>query len=301
MKYRTLGGTGLKVSVIGLGTHQFSGEWAKQFTKAEVKQLLERGHELGINLIDTAECYGDHTVERLVGESIQQKRQDWVLATKFGHAYRNDTQKVDAWSAGEVLQQLEASLKALRTDYIDLYQFHSGSNEVFKSQELWTMLDKQVSAGKIKHLGISLGADLVKNNNLEQLYSAPKVKAGFVQVLYNRLFKHAESEVFPFCQKNQIGVLARVPLAKGFLSGVYRPGTKFSTDDVRSGYSQTFNDEQLALVERIKQEEVPPGENMAQWALAWCLKNPTVSCVVVGCKNISQLELNAAASRCLTA
>jgi aryl-alcohol dehydrogenase-like predicted oxidoreductase len=88
-----------------------------------------------------------------------------------------------------------------------------------------------------------------------------------------------------------------VPLAKGFLSGSYQPGTTFAPEDVRSHYSQSFNDEQLALVERIKAQEVPAGQNMSQWALAWCLKKKAVSSVLVGCKSIEQLQLNAAASQ----
>src|ERR1700682_2221481 len=117
MKYRTLGKTGLEVSVIGLGTHQFSGEWAKDFREEEVEALLGRGRQLGINFIDTAECYGDNTVESLLGRALAKCRGDWIVATKFGHRYFGASQKVEAWSSAEVLQQLEGSLKALRTDY----------------------------------------------------------------------------------------------------------------------------------------------------------------------------------------
>src|SRR5436190_8351297 len=112
MKYRTLGSTGLKVSVIGLGTHQFSGEWARQFSAAEVSQILDRAHQLGINLLDTAECYGDHSVEKLIGQSIKNSRDDWIIGTKFGHRYDELGRKLDAWSASEVLEQLEKSLRA---------------------------------------------------------------------------------------------------------------------------------------------------------------------------------------------
>src|SRR5947209_4075208 len=98
MKYRPLGKTGLDVSVIGLGTHQFSGEWAKEFSASEVDSLLERARQLGINLIDTAECYGDHSVESLLGRSITKHRAHWILATKFGHRYVNASQKLEAWS-----------------------------------------------------------------------------------------------------------------------------------------------------------------------------------------------------------
>jgi myo-inositol catabolism protein IolS len=293
MKYRILGKTGLNASVISLGTHQFSGEWAKAFSPQEVEGILGRASELGINVIDTAECYGDHTVEGVIGASIKGSREKWILATKFGHAY-SGSQKVGAWSAGQVRQQLEDSLKALQTDCIDLYQFHSGYNQEFDNDELWTMLNDQVRAGKIRFLGLSLFGETLAKNDLHQLHSAEKVGASVIQVVYNRLQRKAEEQVFPFCESHKLGILARVPLAKGFLSGNYKPGTIFPENDTRSTYSQKFNDEQLRLVEEIKQNDVPPGQNMAQWALAWCLKHKAVASVVVGSKNIAQLESNAA-------
>jgi len=295
MKYRTLGKTGLKVSVMSLGTHKFSGEWAKIFSESEVEGILSRASELGVNVIDAAECYGhNHDIEEVIGKITQTKRDKWILATKFGHAW-SGAKKIGAWSAAEVKQQLENSLKAFRTDYIDLYQFHSGSNKDFDNEELWSMLGAQVRAGKIRFLGLSLSGEVLAKNDLHQLHSAEKVGASMVQVVYNRLQRAVEKDVFPFCEKKQLGVLARVPLAKGFLSGNYKPGTVFPENDTRSTYSQKFNDEQLRLVEEIKRIEVPPEQNMAQWALSWCLKPKIVSSVVVGCKNIEQLELNAAA------
>jgi aryl-alcohol dehydrogenase-like predicted oxidoreductase len=296
MKYRALGNTGLKVSVIGLGTHQFSGEWGKQFDLSEVTSLLRRGRELGINFLDTAECYGDHAVESLIGQSIVSNRNDWILATKFGHMYRGGLKKVEAWSAAEVQQQFEQSLKALQTDYIDLYQFHSGSNEVFQNDELWSMLRDQVRAGKIRFLGISLSAAVVQRQQTMQLERASQVGARVIQAIYNRLHLEAGQKIIPFCEQNGLGLLARVPLAKGFLAGNYEPGTVFGPNDTRAQYGPEFNEQQLKRVQQIKQREVPPGQNMAQWALSWCLKPPAVSAVIVGCKSSEQLELNAGAA-----
>lgn len=292
MKYRILGKTGLNVSVISLGTHQFSGEWAKTFSLQEVEAILGRASELGINVIDTAECYGDHSVEGFIGASIKGSRDKWILATKFGHAYSGD-QKVGAWSAGQVRQQLEDSLRELNTDCVDLYQFHSGYNQEFDNEELWTMLNNQVRAGKIRFLGLSLSGETLAKDDLHQLQLAEKVGASVIQVVYNRLQRKAEEHVFPFCESHQLGILARVPLAKGFLSGNYKPGAVFPENDTRSAFGQKFNDEQLRLVEEIKRSEVSPGQNMAQWALTWCLKQKAVASVVVGCKNIAQLESNA--------
>jgi aryl-alcohol dehydrogenase-like predicted oxidoreductase len=296
MKFRVLGKTGLKVSVIGLGTHQFSGEWAKVFSEAEVRQILARAQDCGINFIDTAECYGDHMVESLLGGILAGQRARWIVATKFGHAYPTPTQKADAWSVAEVRRQLEVSLKALKTDYVDIYQFHSGSNECFANEELWTMLNEQVQAGKIRFLGISLAGALTARNDLTQLHAAEKVNARVMQIVYNRLQTQAEKDILPFCERHGFGVLARIPLAKGFLAGGYKPGTVFAQNDNRAAYSNEFNDQQLRRAEEIKQTEVPPGQNMAQWALAWCLKQRAVASAIVGSKSLHQLEINAAAA-----
>lgn len=296
MKYRTLGKTGLDVSVIGIGTWQFGGEWGIQFTQDEVDAILDKGQELGINLIDTAECYGDHLSETFIGHYIgRRKREDWVIATKFGHRFHERFTRTDVFDAAGVLKQLDASLKALNTDYVDLYQFHSGPDQVFDNDDLWTMLDKQVQAGKVHHLGTSIGS----NDNLHQTEQSTKVNSQVIQVVYNRLDRKPEERVFPSCEKQNLGVLARVPLASGYLSGKYKPGAVFDNTDVRHRHDPDNTRRKLEEVEEIRRNEVPQGVDMAQWALAWCLKNPVVSAVIPGCKNPAQVESNAAAAELL--
>jgi aryl-alcohol dehydrogenase-like predicted oxidoreductase len=291
MKYRTLGKTELRVSVVGVGTWQFGGEWGRDYTSSEADAILGKAKELGINLIDTAECYGDHLSETLIGQSIERSRGDWILATKFGHQFHRSFERTDVFDPQGVVKQLELSLKSLRTDYIDLYQFHSGPNAAFDEDALWDALNRQVEAGKIRHLGISIGS----NENVHQTTSASKVGAEVIQVVYNRLDRKPEAEVFPSCQEQNLGVLARVPLASGFLSGKYKPGTTFDSGDVRSRRKQEDLDLQMREVERIQSEEVPAGTNMAAWALAWCLRHPAVTSVIPGCKDIGQVAANAAA------
>ncbi|HZG83876.1 aldo/keto reductase [Paenibacillus sp.] len=294
MKYRRLGKTGLKVSVIGVGTWQFGGEWGVSYTQEEANAVLRRAKEVGINLIDTAECYGDHLSERLIGEFLKQdKREDWVLATKFGHHFNGLFERDQLWSAVDVKKQLEDSLRALQTDYIDLYQFHSGTDEAFDNDELWTMLDKEVQAGKIRHLGISIGS----NDNLHQTAAAAKVNASAIQVVYNRLDRAPEQRVFPSCIEQDLGVLARVPLASGYLSGKYKPDAAFVATDVRSRHDAEQRRAKLEEVERIRENELPAGMDMAQWALAWCLRHDAVTCVIPGCKTPEQVDANAAAAR----
>lgn len=293
MKYRRLGSTGMPVSVIGIGTWQFGGEWGRDYDVTEVRDILDRARELGINLLDTAECYGDHVSERLIGEAIEGRREEWYVATKFGHRYLGDFQRDQLWSADEVLRQLDASLEALRTDYVDLYQFHSGKREAFDDPELWQALAEQVKAGRIRHLGISIG----KNDDVYQTSHAPGVGAEAIQVVYNRLDRTPEQDVFPACQRHDLGVLARVPLASGYLSGKYRPDATFNDpSDVRSRHDRANVQRKLEEAERIRHEEVPAGVDMATWALAWCLQHPAVTCVIPGCKNVEQVEANARAA-----
>ena len=296
MKYRVLGRTGLKVSVIGLGTYQFGGRWAKRYDQKEVNEIVDTAREAGINLIDTAECYGDHVSEKLIGSAIKEDRDKWIVCTKFGHRRIDFETNEHHWKPEEVKVQLEESLKALQTDYIDLYQFHSGPNDAFDNDDLWTMLDKEVKAGKVRFLGISV-AKGSSERRVHQTENALKVGASVIQVLYNRLERIAEEEVFPVCKRDNLGVLARVPLASGLLTGKYKPGYKFPSNDVRS--SKLLQDElerQLEEVERLKQKEVPSDIPMAVWALAWVLKNPVVSATIPGAKNANYVRENARAA-----
>ena len=293
MRYRILGRTGLRTSVIGVGTWQFGGEWGRDFSQVEADAILDAAAECGINFIDTAECYGDHLSERLVGDYLSRRdRSRWLVATKFGHHFNSFMNRTDDFSVAGVRRQLEASLKALHVGTIDLYQFHSGSDALFQNQELWTMLAEQVRAGKIRQLGVSI---LQKGSEL-QAREAATFGVTALQVFYNRLDRRAETLYFPHAQRDQLGVLARVPLASGLLSGKYKPGTTFAANDVRATFDAEKLKRDLAEVERLQKEEVPPGVPMAQWAMAWCLKNPMVSVLIPGCKNPEQVRANASAA-----
>ncbi|MFW6260514.1 MAG: aldo/keto reductase [Spirochaetota bacterium] len=296
MKYRKLGSTGETVSVVGMGTWQFGGEWGKDFEQSEVNEMFVAAREEGITLIDTAECYGDHLSEEFIGKALEEtfpgERDSWFIATKFGHRFTAPFERDQIWDADGVAKQLEDSLKALRTDYVDLLQFHSGGNDVFDNDALWERLAKLKEQGKVRHVGISIGA----NTNDYQTGRAPEVGAEAIQVIYNRLDRAPEEKVFPLCEEHNLGVLARVPLASGYLSGKYKPGATFAKSDVRSRHDAEQVTERLEEVERIAKEEVPPGVPMAQWALAWCLKHPAVTTVIPGCKNVDQVRSNARAA-----
>jgi aryl-alcohol dehydrogenase-like predicted oxidoreductase len=190
------------------------------------------------------------------------------------------------------VRQLDASLAALRTDYVDLLQCHSAKDAEFDTDGLWAVLQREQAKGKVRHLGISISPP----GNIYQTDRAASVGASTIQVIYNRLQREAEAQVLPACQRDHLGVLARVPLASGFLSGKYQPGATFPATDVREALMKQDRDAKLAEAQRIAATEVPPGVPMAQWALAWCLKHPAVTAVIPGCKSPAQVRANAAAA-----
>lgn len=298
MRYRTLGKTGLQPSVIGLGTWQFGGEWGVDFSQSAVDAILDAASTAGINFIDTAECYGpDHLSERLIGDYLSRHdRSRWIVATKFGHHFNHFMDRTDDFSVAGVQQQLEASLRALRVETIDLYQFHSGSDELFRNQELWSMLAEQKQAGKIRHLGASI---LQKGSEI-QAHQAAQMGAEVLQVFYNRLDQRPEQLYFPSAERDRLGIIGRVPLASGLLTGKYKPGQSFAANDVRSKLGMERLERDLTEVARLQREEVPPGIPLGNWAIAWCLRLPLVACVVCGCKNPDQARTNAAAAELLS-
>ena len=293
MKYRRLGKSNLRVSVIGLGTWQFGGEWGKTFEQSEVNAILHRARELGINLIDTAECYGHHLSESLIGPAIQTNRSHWILATKFGHRFHSHMNRTDERSAKDCREQLEASLRALRTDYIDIYQYHSVRDEEFFDDAVRKVLQDAKRAGKIRNIGNSIASKLT---NGPQAAASEAAEVDVLQIYYNRLERKAEQVALPEAQRQNLGVLARVPLASGLLTGKYKPGAQFQLNDFRADENPADRDAKLREADQIQKTEVPPGIPMPQWALAWCLQHPAVTATIPGCKDVKQVESNAAAA-----
>src|SRR5207249_9224243 len=143
--------------------------------------------------------------------------------------------------------------------------------------------------GKVRHIGNSIRG----NADDRQTKLSEQAQVETLQVVYNRLDRRPEQRDFPYGLEHGLGILARVPLASGFLSGKYQPGAHFAANDMRGGKSQEQSDATLREVEKIAREEVPPGVPMAQWAVAWCLQHPAVSCVIPGCRNVEQVKSNA--------
>jgi aryl-alcohol dehydrogenase-like predicted oxidoreductase len=223
------------------------------------------------------------------------------VAAKFGHQFHPEALRHDGrspvevrtehWTPTEVVAQLEASLRALRTDHVDLYQMHSGEAELLGRHGLWEAVIQQAEQGKVGHLGVLLGGDVA------QVRRAAEVGASVIQVGYNRLDRTAEQGVLPACLDQDLGVIVREPLANGYLSGKSRPGAWVTAaDNWRSGHDPAEARRRLELVDQIGRTEIPEGMAMAAWAIGWCLRHPAVSCVVAGCKSVQQLESNAAAT-----
>lgn len=292
MRYRRLGHTDLEVSVVGVGTWQFGGEWGQTYSPTDVRVILDHARDRGINLIDTAECYGDHLSESLIGEAIEGSRSEWIIATKFGHRFHGHLQRTEHWSPAEVVSQLDASLRALRTDYIDLYQFHSGDDVAFAQDELWDCLQRQVRAGKVRHLGNSI-ADSASSH---QTARSRDVGVSSIQVVYNWLDRAPECTVLPTAQSLGLGVLVREPLASGLLSGKYETGVRFDTtgDWRATEWPRDVLDGRLRAVDELRRT-LPAGTPLSAWALAWILRNPAVTAVIPGCRSAAQVDANALA------
>jgi len=298
MKYRILGSTGLKVSVVGVGTWQFGGEWGGPFAQETVDALFEEARACEINLIDTAECYGDHESERLIGKAVERDRAKWVIATKVGHKFHANFERTEPRSPADLVEQTETSLKCLRTDYVDIQQYHSWGDDTFFDQDALATLLKLKDQGKIRHIGNSIGS----NQNVKQTAASKDFSVEVIQLIYNRLDRVPQTTTLPVCTQLNLGVLARVPLASGFLSGKYKPGHVFDAGEVRGKWHKAEDrDNTLREVERIAREEVPPGADMASWALAWCLQNPAVTSVIPGCKSAAQVRSNANAIKLMQA
>jgi aryl-alcohol dehydrogenase-like predicted oxidoreductase len=294
MRYRRLGRSNLRVSVVGLGCWQLSGEWGKGYEQTEVDTMFARASDVGINLIDTAECYGDHEAERLVGHAVRGQRHRWHLCTKFGHRFHGHLDRTAAFDVASVRASLERSLRALGTDFIDVYYFHSGTDEQLATEGLWAYLQGEVQAGKIRHLGISLSG---KNPAVlrTQVMRAVDLGVSVVQVVYSRLRPEAREETLPACAARDLGVVARVVLAQGALSG--KPVLRaYPPNDLRCRLSPSDARALQARVALIRRDELPAGSDLAQWAIGYSLSHEAVCTAVVGCKDLAQVDANAAAA-----
>ena len=297
MHYRELGRTGWKVSEISFGAWAIGGSWGET-DDAESLGALHRALDLGVNFIDTADVYGDGRSERLIARLRKERRETVYVATKAGRRLSPHT--ADGYNAANLARFIEDSLRNLETDCLDLVQLHCPPTEVYYRPEVFGALEDLVRAGKIRHYGVSV-------EKVEEALKAieyPGVQT--VQIIFNA-FRHRPAELFfPEARRRLVGVLARVPLASGLLSGRMSRASAFAADDHRnfnrSGQAfdrgETFSgvdfETGLQAVEELR-NAAPEGVSLALFCLRWILMFDAVACAIPGAKRAAQAEENVAA------
>jgi aryl-alcohol dehydrogenase-like predicted oxidoreductase len=299
MKYRELGSTGWQVSEISFGAWGIGGGWGTVDDTVSL-QALHKALDLGVNFIDTADVYGDGRSEKLIGQVLRERKGERIyVATKAGR--RLSPHEADGYNRENLTTFVERSLRYLGVETLDLVQLHCPPTDVYYRPEVFGVMDDLVAAGKLRHYGVSV-------EKVEEALKAieyPNVQT--VQIIFNVFRQRPAGLFFSQAKAKRIGILARVPLASGLLTGKMRANTAFEADDHRNynrdGQSfdvgETFAgvpyEVGLAAVEELR-PLVPGGATMAQMALRWILMFDAVSCAIPGAKNPSQAADNVAAS-----
>ena len=294
MDYRRLGNSGLQVSVIGLGTNNFGAR--NDYPEAE--RLLMQAIEEGINFIETSNTYGEGAAEAFIGKALKGRRDQVLLATKVA-SNMGDGPNQHGGSRKHILTQVEASLKRLQTDYLDLYQIHYYDPFTPLDESLRTM-HQLVTQGKVRYVGCSNFAawqvaeamGVVRALDLEPLIS--------VEPEYSMLKRAIEKELLPCCQRFNIGILPYFPLASGFLTGKYKRGqaapvgTRLAVQRQRAEFILT--DENFDVLEQLEAFASARSHTMLELAFAWLLTHSQVSSVIAGATRPEQIIANAKAS-----
>lgn len=286
MRSTRLGKTDLDVSVLALGTWAFGGDWGS-FDKGDAEGAIESALDQGITLFDTAQGYGFGVSERLLGEALWKRvrRDEVIVATKGGLRMDGETLLRDG-SARWLRAGVEASLRNLGTDYIDLYQVH-WPDPTTPPEETGGALEQLVMEGKIRHVGVSN----YDTKQMDELSDHGRVET--LQPPYHMFRRDIEAEILPYTAVNNIGVLAYGPLAHGLLAGRMTPETTFPDDDWRS-HSPDFAGESfrrnLDVVARLAGFAAERGIPLPQLAVAWTIANPAVDVAIVGARRAPQLE-----------
>ena len=295
MNYRALGRTGWKVSEISFGAWAIGGAWGP-VSDEESLAALNQAVDSGINFIDTADVYGDGLSHRLIAQLKKSRKEEIIVATKVGQ--RLEKQTVEGYSLANVTSWIDDNLRDLSMDALDLVQLHCPSTDAYYHPEIFGMFDDLVQAGKIRYYGVSV-------ERVEEALKAMEYPN--VQIIFN-CFRHRPADLF-FAQAKlkQVGILARVPLASGLLTGKFRADSQFAADDHRNynrhgeqwDVGETFAgvdyDLALSVVEELR-ALVPAGATMSQFALRWILMFDAITCAIPGGKRPSQVADNARAS-----
>jgi len=298
MEYRELGRTGWKVSTISFGAWAIGGTWG-DVRDEESLAALHRGLDLGVNFFDTADVYGDGRSEQLLAKLRKERNETYYVATKAGR--RLDPHIASGYNKENLTGFVERSLKNLEMEALDLLQLHCPPTEVYYMPEVFDALDGLLKAGKLRYYGVSV-------EKVEEALKAieyPNVQT--VQIIFNMFRQRPLDLFFGEAQRRRVGILARVPLSSGMLTGKMSRASSFHKDDHRQFNRQgesfdrgeTFSglDYEVGLqaVEELR-SLVPSDMTMAQMALRWILMSPAVTCAIPGAKRPSQVEENVRAA-----
>lgn len=303
MQYRQLGRSGVRVSEVGLGT---GGQWGGLVDQEAAIRIIWAALDQGVNYVDTADIYGTwyrgtSLSEEYVGNALEGIRHRVILGTK---GYNPTGEDVNDWGASRhhLMRALEASLRRLRTDYVDLYQIHK-FDETTPMEETMRTLDDMISAGKVRYIGASNYAawQICRCNDLAERYGW----ASFIttQAHHNLLEREAEAELIPFCREMRVGLLPYFPLAAGLLAGRYEPSEPPPPDSRAAAFERTrrylaryATPEGYAALQRLSAWADERGHTLAELAIAWLLAEPIVACVIVGASKPEQMTENAQAA-----
>ncbi len=294
MEYRTLGRTGWNVSAISFGTWAIGSAWGTVNDKDSLS-ALHRALDLGVNFFDTADVYGDGRSECLLAQLRKERKENFIIATKAGRRLNPHT--AGGYNKKNLTAFIERSLRNMNTDTIDLIQLHCPPTEVYYMPEVFGILDDMVQVGKLRFYGVSV-------EKVEEALKAieyPNVQS--VQIIYNTFRQRPADLFFNEAQKRNVGILARIPLSSGMLTGKMTRQSIFEKDDHRlfNRHGEAFDrgetfsgvdyDLALEVVEQLR-SLVPAGMTMTQLAIKWILMNTAVTCTIPGAKNSKQTEEN---------
>ena len=294
MKKRILGKNGPQLSEIGFGAWAIGGPWEYGWgpvDDTESIKAIHRAIDLGINWVDTAAVYGLGHSEEVVAKALKGKRKEIFLATKCGMIWDANGHVTIHASASSIRKEIEASLKRLITDYIDLYQIHWPDPET-PVEESWGELVRLKEEGKVRYIGVC-NYDVPL---LEKCNAIAPVQS--LQPPYSMLRRQIEHEILPYCLKNEIGVVAYSPLQSGLLTGNFDI-KRLAPDDWRRKnkyFQEPYLSKALSFVEKLKPIAEKYHKTVSQLAVAWVLKNPAVTSAIVGARKVEQVEENVGAA-----
>jgi aryl-alcohol dehydrogenase-like predicted oxidoreductase len=284
MKLRPFGTTGMNVSEVGLGCWQLANpQWGVSDTD-EALRIVHRSLDAGCNFFDTAPAYNHGKSEELLGQGLRSVRQNVIICSKFGHS----AEGVTDFETSAIRPSLEASLRRLQTDYVDILLMHNPPRELMDGRiaDQYEELERLKAEGKLREYGVSLDWQV----ELEMVVDTTLSKA--IEVMYN-VFYQEPSGAFPKAQEHGVGLIVKVPLDSGWLSGKYRHTSKFT--DVRNRWAREVLERRSALIEQFA-TLVPPGTSMVHAALQYILAQPQISTIIPGAKSVEQALDNFAAA-----